>query len=265
VTPEEISPFAAIEKSIESFNSSISSIEEAYERISKQIDEYRLAETVPREYLVELAGNLAHEIRNPLAGIANLVELLSEDPGGGTRKIEGILTGIERIDKIVENLIVFSRPIVLQPINCNFRDILQRAVETIQAESLNDADQRHDFELACEDETFFVTVDPVLMFQAIQNVLTNALTAMPDAGTIVMTLAKQSTHLFLAIKDEGAGLQASDPEKPFYPFYTTKTYGMGLGLPTSRLILEKHGGGIWMETNDGPGVTVKLTLPTDET
>ena len=264
MTPEDTSPFADIEKSIECFNSSISSIEQAYEKISKQIDEYRLAETVPRDYLVELAGNLAHEIRNPLAGIANLVELLSEDPGGeGTRKIEGILNGIERIDKIVENLIVFSRPIVLQQIDCNFRDILKRAVDTIQSEYLDDGAHSYDFQFVRQDDPFFVTIDPILMLQAIQNVLANALTAMPDGGTIVMTLAKQGTYLFLAIQDQGAGLLAPDSEKPFYPFYTTKTYGMGLGLPTSRLILERHGGRIWIETNEDAGVTVKMTLPID--
>ncbi len=261
MTTNDRSPFADIERSLARFNASISDIERAYGRISRQIDEYGLTQTVPRNYLTEMAGNLAHEIRNPLAGIANLVELLSQDPESGTSRIDGILNGIQRIDKIVENLIVFSKPVVLQQVRCNFYDILQRAIETVKTEYLTECADRYRFEACTDNSTFVVNIDPVLVLQALQNILSNAVTAMPDGGTILMRLAKNEAGVLLAIQDEGAGLQEPDCEKPFYPFYTTKTYGMGMGLPTSRLILEKHGGRVWMEPTENQGLTVNVTLP----
>ena len=92
-----------IEKSFETFNSSISNIQKAFGEIQKQINSYNDTDIVPRDYLKEMAGNLAHEIRNPLGGIATNVELLSSDSDEQqSRSIESILEGVYRIDKIVE-------------------------------------------------------------------------------------------------------------------------------------------------------------------
>ncbi len=262
MTTRETSPFSEIEKGFETFNSSISSIEQAYSRISEKIDAYQISENIPRDYLEEMAGNLAHEIRNPLAGIATLVELLSDDNNQvQAGNIGGILQGIERIDKIVENLIVFSRPVRLQKVNCDFSDILIRAVGTLKLE-LNDGGQsEYTFRQCSAGPICHVTIDPVLMLQAIRNILQNAVTAMPNGGEITLSVSVSEKHILLDIADQGTGLQETDFEKPFYPFYTTKTYGMGLGLPTSRLIVEKHGGRIWIADQHTKGVVVRTALP----
>ena len=255
------SPISEIEKSFENFTSSILNIEKAYGKISRKIDAYRANEIVPRDYLKEMAGNLAHEIRNPLGGIANLVELLSQDTESGhTKNIQGILDGIHRIDEIVENLIVFSRPLVLKPVDCNFADIINTTVATVKAKIKSEV-KKYNFKVSVQAEEVYVKIDPLLMPQAIQNILFNSVEFMPDGGKIEVDLLRRQkdNRVVLKIKDNGPGLPEGNTEKPFYPFFTTKTHGMGLGLPTSRLIVEKHGGFIQIKSKKG--VEVTFTLP----
>ncbi len=252
-----------IEKCFRDFNASLSDVEKAYDQISRQIAEYNQQENVPRDYLKEMAGNLAHEIRNPLAGIAAMVELLSQEtPDDQTKSIQGILHGVRRIDKIVENLIVFSQPVVFHTVQCNFGDILKRAIETTRSQLGADND-RFDFRLSGPLQPVYVQVDPVLMVQALQNMLRNAVEVMSDGGQVRLNFSHDvSNHkLMVIIEDEGPGLPQNDIEKPFYPFFTTKTYGMGLGLPTARLIIEKHGGTVSLQNRAPRGVEITLTLP----
>ncbi len=252
-----------IEKSLETFNSSVSNLEKAYDKISRKIEEYEHNEIVPREYLEELAGNLAHEIRNPLSVISSLVELLVQNKSGAdTRGIQGILDGVRRIDKVVENLIIFSRPINLKPIDCNFRDLLFQAIETVKTELGEDAGD-YEFATSIPAGDIYVRTDPVLMLQAIQNLLHNAAEIMGEGGKIELEIGiSQPGRLTLTISDQGPGLAGGNTEKPFYPFFTTKTYGMGLGLPTARLIIDKHGGKVWLANRPPQGVVATVELPT---
>jgi signal transduction histidine kinase len=253
-----------IEKSFEDFNSSISGIQEAFGQIQKQINSYQDVDIVPRDYLKEMAGNLAHEIRNPLGGIATHVELLSSDSDEQqSRSIECILEGVYRIDKIVENLIVFSRPIMLQTIRCNFCDTIASAVEAVR-QQLPDASQ-YSLSTYLPIREVYVKIDPILVLQALQNLLINAIENMPKGGNIILALSENQRlgKLVLCIGDAGPGLRDNDTEKPFYPFYTTKTNGMGLGLPTSRLIIEKHGGRLWLKDQLKQGAVAILKLPTN--
>ncbi|RMF60203.1 MAG: hypothetical protein D6743_15315 [Calditrichaeota bacterium] len=255
--------FSELEKSFENFNSRMRGVEKAYDRLQQQLDGYRDGETIPRDYLKEMAANLAHEIRNPLGGIANYVELLADSPASQqSGNIRGILEGIQRIDRVVENLIVFSRPIVLQPIRCNLADLVRRAVEAVRQEGPTDA-SRCEFLLRLPKEVF-LTLDPFLMLQAIKNVLQNAVEFMPAPGrlTVALVVNPKRNKVILYVADEGQEVfEAGDEEKPFYPFFTTKTSGMGLGLPTARLIVEKHGGKIWLKKKAKKGVVVILNLP----
>lgn len=254
---------ADLEKSFETFNASISGIQETYSKIWHQLDGFQFDDSVPRDYLKEMAGNLAHEIRNPLAGISNLVELLSEDHElKRTKNIQGILEGVDRIDKIVENLIVFSRPMNLQTIECNFLDTIKRAITTVRIQN-KEIEARYSFLLNLPEQEIYLKLDPILMLQALQNILQNAIENMPEGGSIKLSLTENHLlqELILIIQDHGCGLVDDNAEKPFYPFYTTKTSGMGLGLPTAHLIITNHGGKIFLQNNEEKGVVVTIKLP----
>jgi len=259
---EEKSLISEIEKSFESFNSSIGDIQKSYGKLWQQLGAYQDTQIVPREYLKEMAGNLAHEIRNPLGGIANFVHLLSDNKEiRQSSSVRGILQGIDRIDTIVENLIVFSKPVVLQTIKCNFSDIIHRAIENIKEEFKLD-ENKYAFSLHLPMKEIFLNLDAPLMLQGLQNIFQNSVEFMPEGGEIKIVLAekKRTNKIVLCIADEGQGLSEDNEEKPFYPFYTTKTNGMGLGLPTSRLIIEKHRGKIYLKEKQH-GITVTVNLP----
>jgi two-component system sensor histidine kinase AtoS len=251
-----------IEKCFEHFDASITDVQRAYQKVWRQIDSFKLQENLPKNYLSEMAGNLAHEIRNPLCGIANLVTLLSEeDESEKSKGVHGILEGVRRIDKIVENLIVFSQPVVIERINCNLCDIARSAVATTKRE-WSDTGQV-EFVVELPEQEVFVKVDPELMLKVAKNLIQNALENMPEGGRIFIKLTEGDGKFDLLIRDEGRGLAIKDTEKPFYPFYTTKTYGMGLGLSISRLVLEEHGCEIKLRSNKDSGVTVTITYPMD--
>ena len=251
-----------IERCFDSFNASISNIQSAYKKLVREINDYHDAETVPNDFLKEMAGNLAHEIRNPLGGIANFVALLRDDEKQEQpNTFDGIQQGIERIDKVVENLIVFSNPVVPNLIRCNFNELLRAAVECVKKE-LKITPQSHRFILKLTRGRIFLKVDPELLLQALKNILQNAVESMPDGGKITVAIRrlKTSNEVVITVVDEGRGLQNGDEEKAFYPFYTTKTNGMGLGLPTSRLIIAKHGGKIKLKNRAVPGVEAQIRL-----
>lgn len=256
------STLSEIEKSFRNFSTSITSIEKVYDQISRKLDKYDTNENISRDYLTEMAGNLAHEIRNPLGGIANLVELLSQDPQAGhSKNIDGILDGVRRIDQIVENLIIFSRPVGLKTVECNFTDIIRRAVESVKArvDDINGA--KFIFNFLVPKYEIYVKLDPTLMLQALQNIMINSIESTPEGGEISIKVEKKKKQVEVEIRDSGQGLNGVSIEKPFYPFYTTKTNGMGLGLPTARLIIEKHGGKIWMEDSVESGTDVRIIVP----
>ncbi|MCG8603462.1 HAMP domain-containing histidine kinase [bacterium] len=251
-----------IEKCFEQFDASIMDVQKAYQKVWRQIDSFKLQESLPKNYLSEMAGNLAHEIRNPLCGIANLVTLLSEDDESlKSRGVHGILEGVQRIDKIVENLIFFSQPVVIEKINCDLCDIVRSAVATAIREW--QGSNRVEFLVELPKHEVFIKVDPELMLKVAKNLIRNALENMPGGGRIFIELKQRKAQFDLLICDEGRGLAVEDTEKPFYPFYTTKTYGMGLGLSISRLVLEEHGYKINLRNNKDKGVTVTITYPMD--
>lgn len=260
----EHSLISELEKSFAEFTTSLSGVRKAYGQISSKLDAFQSRESISRDYLKEMAGNLAHEIRNPLGGIATLVELLSDENGQHSDNIRGILEGVQRIDKIVENLVVFSRPLTVHKIKCNFPDVLRKTVRAFESQ-LPETEPRACLVLHLPDTDVFVEIDVALMQQAVMNVLRNAVENMPAGGKVEIEMQPSETNLVaLTIRDRGPGIPEADLHKAFYPFYTTKTYGMGLGLPTSKLIVEKHGGTISLQQNNGPGTCVRIELPASQ-
>ena len=259
---EDKALISEIEKSFASFNASIGDIQKSYGKLWQQLGAYQDTQIVPREYLKEMAGNLAHEIRNPLGGISNFVHLLSDkEEVRKSSSVQGILQGIDRIDNIVENLIVFSKPVVLQTSHGDFLKIIQQAIDNVKQENQLD-ECKFVFSLNTPEKEVFLNLDSHLILQALQNILQNSIEFMPQGGEIKIELLKKASagEICLSIADEGQGLIENNEAKPFYPFYTTKTNGMGLGLPTSRLIIEKHGGNVSLKENK-LGLTVIISLP----
>lgn len=218
--------------------------------------------------LGEMAATVAHEIRNPLGAMGMWVGLLERDlePGDPRRKtVARVLEGLARLNRIVSNLLVYSRPIKANLHRVNLRDILEEIVDFVQIEIER---QGQSIEVVKDwggDEETFVVIDPEKMHQVVMNLCLNSVQAMPGGGTLTVHLdsagAKGSGFVSFTIDDTGEGIDPGNLDKIFDPFFTTKENGTGLGLAIVKKLVEYHKGYITVESAPGEGTDVRVFLP----
>ncbi len=217
--------------------------------------------------LGEMAATVAHEIRNPLGGIASFANLLERDlvADDPSRRLVGKITeGVARLNRIVSSLLSYTRPLNLntQPVD------LAQAVEEATAFFEVDAEGRspgvtirRDF----PDRGCTCQVDVERFRQVVLNLLLNAAQAMPGGGPIDLRITEvcreDGDWGLVAVRDSGAGIAEEVRHKLFTPFFTTKEDGTGLGLVTSRKIVEAHGGRLTVDSVPGEGACFTIALP----
>lgn len=197
--------------------------------------------------LGEMAATVAHEIRNPLAGIGGFAGLLERDLEGDDPRralVKKIVQGVSSLNKIVSNLLVYTRPMELQMQRVDFiqwmEDILRYAeleIEKDHKEILIERDYRF--------EKIEARIDPEKFQQVFLNLIFNAIQSIEGKGRIILRIdLDASDFLRVAIIDDGRGIQPEIISKIFNPFFTTKEQGTGLGLAIVQRIVALHGGTI---------------------
>lgn len=209
----------------------------------------------------ELAATVAHEIKNPLAGISGAVQILQDAiPATDRRRpvVGDILDQIRRLDKTVRDLLAFSRPMTPSKRSVRPSDILLTAWSLL-AQQPEASGVR--FTLTGERERP-MHADPDLLHQVWINLIQNAIEAMPRGGDIQASVEEiGEERVCMTLRDSGVGIAAKHSGALFRPFFTTKTQGTGLGLAISRKIVEAHGGTIRLESQPGQGATVTMEIP----
>ncbi len=208
--------------------------------------------------LGEMAAGLAHEIRNPLGGIQLYASLLKkdvEDRPASHQIVEKIAGGVRRLEGLVSQVLQFSRDITAQRADC---DLAQLVAQTLglAAPKLTGVDVRVD-----GPEALRVSADPLLLGQALLNLLLNAAEAMQSQGRLSVEYgpAGQETF-FLAVSDSGPGIEPAVAERIFNPFFSTKESGTGLGLAIVHRIVEAHDGAIGVAKGPLGGARFELTM-----
>jgi hypothetical protein len=241
------------------FNSMVGSLEattqELHESHERQIQQAGKLATIG-----ELASGIAHEIRNPLAGIGAAVEVLSEGGGNGQREeiVGEIRRQINRLNRTLRELLDFSRQGEPEMVPCAVLEILGPMLSLVRP----DAQKQHIRiieELAPDLPPIRADVQHVQ--QALLNILLNAVQAMPEGGTLTVRAEQMDNTLLpraersvrLTVSDTGVGIPHENLKKIFSPFFTTKHRGTGLGLAITRSIIEKHHGTIAVESEAGRG------------
>jgi two-component system sensor histidine kinase HydH len=237
--------------------------------------------------LGRISAGMAHELRNPLAGIGTNAEVLRrrldpEDPG--RRAVNFILEEVARLDRLIEELLQFARPPAPRLSHHDLRDSIERALAL--ARSRIDA-ARVALRLRVEGEPPGVFVDPEQMVQVILNVILNAIQAMPEGGELGILLRTVERlgpaagragrraddparggplrrFLELEVRDTGVGIPESDLAQVFEPFFTTRAAGTGLGLAVSQALVQQHGGAIAIESQLARGTTVTILIPVEK-
>jgi signal transduction histidine kinase len=222
----------------------------------------------------ELASGIAHEIRNPLAGIQGAIQILAEGfPKEDSRRqvTEEIEKQIYRLERLVRDLLNYAKPVPVNYVPADINELADKVLSFFMARRGG----VNDFKV---EKKFFAPLPPIMinpnsMEQAFLNIILNAKKAMPQGGTFTI-----STRLFsqtgsdghekqevqIIFEDTGIGIPRENLGKIFNPFFSTRVDGTGLGLAITKNIVEQHGGRVEVESQVNAGTQFIITLPVGE-
>jgi signal transduction histidine kinase len=216
--------------------------------------------------LGRLVAGVAHEVRNPLATIRLRVQMCRRDALEPKLKESCLiaLEEIERLNGIVNRLLNFARPIQLELEPVDLRALVRERINLFEDFALS-----HHVQLMTNlpNKNVLTVVDKDRMAQVFDNIIQNALEAMADhGGTLSVSVAsnnksEKATAVCVEFQDTGKGLSSADIGHVFDPFFTTKPSGTGLGLSISHELVRAHGGDIKIESEEGRGTSVRVTIP----
>lgn len=216
--------------------------------------------------LSQLAGGLAHEIRNPLSTLSLNLDLLAEDfeeaetprERRAGRRITRLKREARRLHDILENFLRFARLQDLKLAATDLNVVVEELCDFYEPQaSTRGVVVRTHFEAGLP----LVPLDADAFKQAVLNLMLNAEHAMPDGGEMIMTTRRDGDEVVLEVIDTGVGMPDDVRAKIFDPFYSTRKGGSGLGLPTTRNIVEGHGGAIEAQSVPEKGSRFTIRLP----
>ncbi|MBW1839171.1 MAG: GHKL domain-containing protein [Deltaproteobacteria bacterium] len=211
--------------------------------------------------LGEFSAGIAHEIKNPLASIKNFTQLLPTeygDPNFRKEFIELVTREVNRINRIVNDLLDYARPRKVKLLEVNIPELVD---ETLS--SLDTTFDKHYITIKKNyDQIPQIKIDPEQIRQVFLNLLLNAVEAMPKGGAIEVTVrGNEKEEVEIRVSDSGWGISDETLKEIFNPFITTKEGGTGLGLSIVQRIVNEHGGRIEVESKKNRGTQFKLFLP----
>ncbi len=219
--------------------------------------------------LGELAAGTAHEIRNPLTSIRSTIQYLENkirDPEDKALA-EGLISEVDRINDIIQDLLSFARPEELKIEETNLYELLSQTVRLVESAARKDGIV---IELDYQSEFRLIDIDTSLIKQALINIMMNALQSIefPEGRIHIKvrdtadgsSFVSKKNWFLIEIRDNGPGIPVNLIDKIFDPFFTTKKEGTGLGLSITYSIINKHGGEIEIRSDTGAGTLVKIKL-----
>jgi signal transduction histidine kinase len=213
--------------------------------------------------LGELSAGVAHEIRNPLTGIATTAQVLKEKLVGDKEKekyLKVILEEIARLDNIIKNLLDFARPDSPHPTELSLSSLIENALGLLTDTAREKRVSLH-FESGLVDDRCLLDGDQIK--QVILNIVLNGIQACSGGGIANVYVREAADPAFVEIElaDTGSGIPDEIADKLYNPFFTTRSEGIGMGLSISRKIIENHGGRIYHRSSLGTGTSFFIELP----
>lgn len=249
---------------IESFNSMVDRLEVAQKEL-EQLHFQQLERADRLASIGEMAAGIAHEIKNPLAGISAAVTIIkddmsSDDPRGAI--LGEVIEQVKRLDKTVNDLLFFGKPSLPELTCVDLNSILSTTLKfASQHRGGTNVEKRIQF----KEDLPPVYADDKQMQQVFLNIVLNAYQAMPSGGVLGVTsslvMRGDVEYVRVDISDTGSGIPPQILEKIFTPFYTTKAQGTGLGLPICNKLVKLHKGDIRVTSDDTNGTIFTVELP----
>jgi PAS domain S-box-containing protein len=242
----------------------------AEEKVLQQAVELQRAAQL--SFVGELAAGLAHEIKNPLAGIQGVVDILirrrdKNDPD--LEALEGMKHEVSRIDNTVRALLDRARPRLVSVSVTSLGEVVERAVDLARAQSrgATERGRRINIEFEPPIDPINIPLDAAQLEDAVLNLIINAIEACANNGQVKTRVAryrdesKDEDEAIVEVSDNGSGISEENLGRIFNPFFTTTSSGTGLGLPAVRRIVRAHGGRVDVESTLGQGATFTIHLP----
>jgi PAS domain S-box-containing protein len=231
-----------------------------YEVTNRKRSEDLLREQAALARLGEMAAVVAHEVKNPIAGIRGALQVISSRMTGDPRDravMGDIIARLDALNGIVQDLLVYARPRQLKREAVDLNGLIANIVELLRRDPAF-AGLRVEVSGAPPP----VSADPEQLRLVLQNVLMNAAQAMGGSGIVEIALGCEAGTCHIAIRDHGPGMSPEVMDKAFDAFFTTKHRGTGLGLPIARRVVEAHGGRISVAPAPGGGTVVAIEFGT---
>lgn len=248
-----------------------SELEQAYDRLQRLQEQLVKSERMAA--IGQLAASVAHEIRNPLGGIKNAIyyvrDALKDSPAStADPAINDMLVlaqdEIHVSTRIINELLDYSKPVTLEVRPVAIADLAQSSLASLNVP----AKIKASFHYSPGAET--MVCDPERMRQVFQNLILNAVQAMPEGGELTVSTRLEKSpedgksFMCVDIKDTGSGIKPENMPRLFEPLFSTKAKGTGLGLPISKEIVEKHGGKIEAQSEWGRGSAFTVKIPASQ-
>lgn len=229
--------------------------------LKENIEKMKMAEQM--QIIGEVAAGLAHEIKNPLAGIKGAIEVFLKElnlTNEDRAVFEEILFQVKKLDVMTRSFLEYARPPSPQFVPSNVNDIINNTISFITKHNLHKNIPKVEVIKELDEFMPVINADPMQMQQVFLNLIINAMDAMPGGGKLRFKTAHNNSSVEIEVSDTGYGLDSETINKIFQPFFTTKTRGLGIGLSISKRLIEQHGGGITVESGK-TGTIFKITLP----
>ncbi len=221
--------------------------------------EDRLREATTMARLGEMAAVIAHEVKNPLAAVRGAIQVIGSRMKGDTGDaaiVKEIITRIDVLNNLIQDLLVFARPPKPRPAATDLRALLTSVATLLQSDPAFDQ-----LKFTIVGDAPPVSADPALMTIVFQNLLINSAQALHGKGVVTLSLAASGGWHRVAVIDHGPGIPPEIRAALFRPFKTTKARGTGLGMATAKRLVELHDGRISVTCPADGGTTVTVELP----
>jgi len=228
---------------------------------ARKAAEDRLREQAALARVGQMAAVVAHEVKNPLAGIKGVVQVLMSRRRPDDSELPVMRDIVERIDalsELIHDLLLFARPRPLRLEPLDLRELLAQSIEVVRIDPAAAA-----VAITLDSPVIPLKGDAELLKSAVLNLLLNSAQAMHGHGAIHVDASVAAGRCRLQIADNGPGIPDEIREKVFEPFFTTKSRGGGLGLPIARRTIELHGGTVDLDTRPGGGTIARIQMPLD--
>jgi len=223
------------------------------------------------EELSRLTGELAHEIKNPLSTIKINLKLTAEELEASEknnhsftralRKLAVTQKEADRLEQILDGFLHFIDRGQLQPENININELIGDMVDFYSPQATS---RSITIRMGLSEKPLVCKVDKDMLKQAILNLFINAQQAMTDGGELLIRTSEQENYAVIEISDTGSGIGPDKIVNIFDAFYSSRPQGSGLGLPTTKKIVEAHSGSIFVNSEPGKGTSFTIKLPLAE-